>query len=210
MTEDEAQGWLVDNLNVSRETLDRLEHFRQMVVAEAAIQNLISASTLDHIWSRHIVDSAQLIPLVPRQSGQTWLDLGTGAGFPGIIVAILDPNPIHLVEERRGRIDFLARAVDELGLTHCAVHGCKLQALRIAPVDVISARAFAPMEKLLTLAHSFSTQNTRWLLPKGKSAQAELESVNATWHGMFHVKHSVTDPEAAIIVGSGVKKVKHR
>jgi 16S rRNA (guanine527-N7)-methyltransferase len=71
---------------------------------------------------------------------------------------------------------------------------------------VISARAFAPLAKIFTLAHSFSTQKTLWLLPKGKSAQAELESVAGTWHGLFHVKHSVTDDAAAIITGSGVKR----
>ncbi|MEY2926495.1 MAG: hypothetical protein RL367_972 [Pseudomonadota bacterium] len=206
MTEDQAQDWLVKTLNVSRETLARLDAFRCLVIAEAAQQNLIAASTIDLIWSRHIVDSAQLLPMAARNTGETWLDLGTGAGFPGIVVAILDPNPIHLVEDRKGRSAFLSRVVDELALTHCFVHGCKLQALQIPPVDVISARAFAPLAKIFTLAHSFSTQKTLWLLPKGKSAQAELESVAGTWHGLFHVKHSVTDDAAAIITGSGVKR----
>ncbi len=215
MTDSEARDWLVSALNVSRETLDSLEAFRVMVAAEAAHQNLISASTLDSIWSRHIVDSAQLLPLSKRQARDSWIDLGTGAGFPGIVIAILDGGPIHLVEERKGRIAFLNQVVNDLGLNHCYVNGCKLQALELAPVSVISARAFAPMVKLLTLAHSFSTQKTRWLLPKGKSAHAELETVRSAWHGMFHVKQSITDPEAAIIVGSGiqragVKRVKSR
>jgi 16S rRNA (guanine527-N7)-methyltransferase len=208
MTEEEARQWLVTHCHVSRETLDRLDHFRRLLIEASASQNLIAASTLDHVWARHIVDSAQLLPLAARKTGEIWLDLGTGAGFPGIVIAILHAGPIHLVEERKGRIAFLSHIVGELGLNHCTVHGCKVQALALPPVDVISARAFAPLPKLLVLAHSFSTAKTRWLLPKGKSAHAELESLGQAWHGMFHVKQSVTDPEAAILVGAGVKRAK--
>lgn len=208
MTEDEAKAWLVENVDVSRETLAKLDLFRTILVEASQSQNLISASTIDQIWGRHIVDSAQLWPLAPRQVGDAWLDLGTGAGFPGIVIAILDPRPMHLVEERKGRAAFLSQVVEALDLNHCTVHGCKLQALKLSPVSVISARAFAPLPKLLELAHSFSTVKTRWLLPKGKSAQAELESLGRSWQGMFHVKQSVTDAEAAILVGSGVKRAK--
>jgi 16S rRNA (guanine527-N7)-methyltransferase len=208
MTEDEARAWLVTNVSVSRETLGRLDIFHTMLVEASATQNLIAGSTTNHIWGRHIVDSAQLLPLAVRRDADIWLDLGTGAGFPGIVIALLDSRPIHLVEERKGRVAFLNHVVATLGLSHCTVHGCKLQALRLPPVDVISARAFAPLPKLLELAHSFSTVKTRWLLPKGKSAQAELESLGGSWQGMFHVKQSVTDTEAAILVGSGVKRAK--
>ena len=208
MKEDEAQDWLATQCHVSLETLAKLAHFHALLTTASAAQNLVSASTLDHIWARHIVDSAQLLLFAERKSGDTWLDLGTGAGFPGLVIAILDQQPIHLVEERRGRISFLNDMVSTLGLSHCTVHGCKIQALDLPPVSVISARAFAPLPKLFSLAHSFSTAKTRWLLPKGKSAQAELESLHGSWHGVFHVKQSVTDADAAILVGTDVKRAK--
>jgi 16S rRNA (guanine527-N7)-methyltransferase len=212
MTEDEAKAWLVDTLDVSRETLDRLERFVALLVAANDTQNLISAATIPTIWSRHIVDSAQLLTLAAQvdakrvAEGGVWLDLGSGPGLPGLVLAILNDAPIHLVEERKGRVAFLNDAVAALGLDHVTVHGCKVQALDIPPVAVITARAFAPLPKLFTLAHSFSTQKTIWMLPKGKSATSELESVRGTWQGMFHVKQSVTDPDAAIILASGVRK----
>lgn len=206
MTEDEARSWFRKALSVSRETEAQLEAFAALVVEENARQNLVSAATLPHIWARHMVDSGQLVTLANAGSDAAWLDLGSGPGFPGIVIAILCGGPVHLVEERKGRIAFLERVAYTLGLTNVHVHGCKVERLKIAPVDVITARAFAPLPKLLTLAHSFSTQKTLWLLPKGKSAHAELESVRGTWQGVFHVKQSITDAEAAIITATGVRR----
>ncbi len=203
LTEDEARAWLVETLGVSRETLAKLDAFRGMVIAENERQNLISVATIRHLWARHIVDSAQLLLHAPGEG--SWLDLGTGAGFPGIVIAILKDVPMICVESRRKRIDFLAESAERLGLWHVQVEGERLEMLNPVPVSVISARAFAPLPKLLTLAHSFSTEKTVWVLPKGRSAADELESVKQSWHGLFHVKQSVTDPEAAIIVATGVK-----
>lgn len=203
MTEAEAQAWLVDSLGVSRETLARLDLFRQMVIAENDRQNLVSAGSIPYFWARHIVDSAQLLSLNQRPDA-TWLDLGTGAGFPGMVIAMLHSAPITFVESRRRRVEFLRYAVESLGLEHVTVELCQLESYRTRGFDVISARAFAPLGRLLPLAHRFSTTNTVWLLPKGRSAHAEVESVRESWQGMFHVKHSVSDPGAAIIVASGI------
>lgn len=205
MTEDEAKAWLRDHLSVSRETEERLAAFAALVAEENERQNLVSAATIPHIWSRHILDSAQLLALADQRSG-AWLDLGSGPGFPGIVIAILTGGAVHLVEERKGRVAFLERACAALGLEQARVHGCKVERLAIPPVDIITARAFAPLGKLFTLAHSFSTQKTLWLLPKGKSAHAELASVRGTWQGVFHVKQSITDAEAAIITATGVRR----
>ncbi len=206
MTEDEAQGWLVDQLGVSRETLDRLAAYRALVLAETAHQNLIARSTFDVFWARHIVDSAQLLLHCDAAPAGDWLDLGAGAGLPGIVLALLSDRPVHLVEERKGRIGFLTRVVAALDLRHATVHGCKVEALRLPPAAIITARAFAPLPRLLALAHRFSTPETLWLLPKGRSARDEVEKVRGTWQGVFHVKHSITDAEAAILVARGVKK----
>jgi 16S rRNA (guanine527-N7)-methyltransferase len=207
MTETEAQDWLVQELAVSRETLEKLDLYRQMVIAESAHQNLIARSTFDVFWLRHIVDSAQLVPLAAEAGEGLWLDLGSGAGMPAIIVALLCDREVHMVEERRGRIGFLNRVIEALGIDNAQVHGCKVETLHCPPAAVISARAFAPLPKLLKLAHSFSTQKTLWLLPKGRSARDELENVKQDWQGAFHVKQSITDAEAAILIGSGVRKV---
>jgi 16S rRNA (guanine527-N7)-methyltransferase len=205
ISEDEARDWLRTTLSVSRETEARLAAFVDLVVAENEQQNLVSAATIPHIWARHILDSAQLLVLAEGRSG-AWLDLGSGPGFPGIVLAILTGGPVHMVEERKARVAFLERACEALGLDQARVHGCKVQRLSLPPVDVITARAFAPLPKLFALAHGFSTQKTLWVLPKGKSAHAELESVRGTWQGMFHVKQSITDADSAIITATGVRR----
>lgn len=203
MTEDEALAWLRRELDVSRETLERLDAFIAFLKREAESQNLISASTLDHIWARHIVDSAQLLHYVlPVKGRGGWLDLGSGAGFPGLVVAILSDFDMTLVESRGRRIDYLQRAVALLDLEHkVKVAGTALEKLETAPYSVISARAFAPLPRLFDLAARFSTDKTLWLLPKGRNAAKEWEVVRSHWNGDFRIENSVTDAEAGILVG---------
>ncbi|MBU6251979.1 MAG: 16S rRNA (guanine(527)-N(7))-methyltransferase RsmG [Alphaproteobacteria bacterium] len=208
MTEDDAKAWLTETLHVSRETLARLDSYREMVLAETAHQNLIARSTFDVFWTRHIVDSAQLLTHIEGAPDGPWLDLGAGAGLPGIVLAILGNRPVHMVEERRGRIGFLNRVVQALALDQAVVHGCKVEALRLPPAAIITARAFAPLPKLFDLAHRFATPKTLWLLPKGRSAAEEVETARATWQAVFHVKQSITDSEAAILVAQNVRKAK--
>lgn len=205
MTEQEAQDWLRDNFDVPRETWEQLEGFLALLAEEMPLQNLISKSSADHVWDRHVVDSAQLLLHAPKGgSGKTWMDLGTGAGFPGIIVAILSDYTVQMVESRGRRIAFLETVVKKLGLTEKAlVFGKRLENVDSHPVDVISARAFAPLPKLLSLSHRFSTEKTVWLLPKGKNAVRELKGLSPKRQKMFHVEHSLTDPEAGILVGLG-------
>lgn len=212
MTETEAIAWLKAQLHVSRETLDALDTFVAFLKREAESQNLISASTLDHIWSRHIVDSAQLLLFTDSSAPQSnWLDLGSGAGFPGLVIALLTKHHVTLVESRARRIDYLQRAIEMLDLTHrVEVAGVTLERLETAPFSVISARAFAPLPKLFDLAARFATNNTLWLLPKGRNARAEWEGAQALWDGDFRIMDSVTDQEAGILVGtlSGKRKVR--
>ena len=202
MTEDEARIWLDQNFDVSRGTWEKLEAFITFLKVEAARQNLISASTLDHIWARHIVDSAQLLMLAPSEPGQ-WIDLGSGAGFPGIVVALLSDWHVVLVESRAKRIEYLNRAVVFLGLEgRTRVAGMPVERVETQKYDVISARAFAPLPKLLDLSARFSTDKTKWLLPKGRNAVNELEEARKAWDFDFSVEPSVTDPEAGILVGT--------
>jgi|JI7StandDraft_1071085.scaffolds.fasta_scaffold25987_2 16S rRNA (guanine527-N7)-methyltransferase len=201
MTEAEARHWLEEHFTVSRETGEKLEAFIAFLKREAESQNLISASTLDHIWDRHIVDSAQLLRFCP-DGPQTWIDLGSGAGFPGLVVALLSSHRVTLVESRGRRIEYLQRAIALLDLeSQVTVAGMPLERVETAPYSVISARAFAPLDKLFDLAARFSTNKTLWLLPKGRNAAKEWEGVKSVWKGEFRIESSVTDAEAGILVG---------
>lgn len=203
MNEVEAQAWLTDKFDVSRETKGRLDAFVAFLRREAASQNLIAASTLDQIWSRHIVDSAQLLTLAGvADPTRNWIDMGSGAGFPGLVIAILSNFQVTLVESRTRRIDYLERAVQMLDLqSSVRVAGMPLERMETAPYSVISARAFAPLAQLFELSARFSTTKTLWLLPKGRNAAKEWEDVHPDWAGDFRIEPSVTDAAAGILVG---------
>lgn len=191
--------------DVPRETLARLERYVELLLDENSRQNLIARSTADEIWQRHIFDSAQLVPLAPW-TDSLWLDIGSGAGLPGLVIAILTEGPVTLVEPRKLRADFLRRAADELGLSgRVSVHAVKAE--RIAgSFDVITARAVASLEALFRVSRHLSTDKTHWLFPKGKSAQSELDEARRTWQGEFCLVPSRTHPDAAIIVASHVER----
>ena len=187
---------------VSRETLSRIETFVGLLKDEGRRQNLISASTLDDVWNRHIVDSAQLVRFEPAPRA-AWADLGAGAGLPGIVVACIVDGPVTLVEPRRLRAEFLHRVAEELRLDVGVVQS-KAEALH-GRYDVITARAVAPLERLLKISHHLSTGKTVWILPKGRGAVSELADAQKTWQGVFHVERSVTDEDSRIIVATGVR-----
>jgi 16S rRNA (guanine527-N7)-methyltransferase len=202
MTEEEARA----ALDVSRETLRQLEMFADLLREENQRQNLVSCASLDHLWARHILDSAQLLRFAPA-AAETWLDLGTGAGFPGLVVAALHPARVTMVEPRKLRVDFLRRAAELLGVSAKVEILCaNIQAVPPVPFDVITARAFAPAAKLLDLGVRFSTSETLWILPKGRNAQTELEAARASWQGEFRLEPSLTDADARIIVGRGIHR----
>lgn len=199
-SEERALMWLRDQPGYNSQTEERLCRFVEMLRQEAPVQNLVSKESLDSVWTRHIVDSAQLLRFVPRETS-LWMDLGTGAGFPGIVIACLRPErPVHLVESRTRRIEWLERLAKSLALENVAVVGSRLERVEPRKASVISARAFAPLAKLLLISERFSTADTLWLLPKGRSAGQELLELR-DWRHRFHVEQSITDPEAGIIVG---------
>lgn len=195
-----AKVWLRTLPECDDDALARLERLVALLVEENARQNLVSAASLAEVWVRHIVDSAQLLAHVPRETSP-WLDLGTGAGFPGLAVAALRPAcEVILVESRKRRVAWLAQAAEALGLGNVRVLGQRLEDVPTCKAAVISARAFAPLDRLLDLSARFSTSDTLWLLPKGRSAQQELDMLSG-WTHMFHVEQSLTDRDAGVIVG---------
>ena len=202
MTEDEAREWLIDRLDVSRETLEQLTAYAELVRAGQLKQNLVSASTLPTFWSRHIVDSAQLVLL----SGDgTWLDIGSGAGVPGVVTAILTGAPTILVEPRARRASFLQETVEKLGLNQVRIVASTVQKLVAKPVDIITARAVTALPALIQLALPFAHETTVWLLPKGKNAQSELALLPRAWQDGWTLHPSVTDWDSQILVGRRIK-----
>lgn len=215
MSEDEkrARRWLTDHLNIGPNAFDRLACFASALIEENARQNLIAAASASELWWRHIVDSAQLLGFARNmQPGNgPWVDLGTGAGFPGLIIGILDEQrPMLLVEERRRRVDWLTWIAAELQLAHVTVVGSSVEKMSNPASAIISARAFAPMSKLLRLSARLSTPQTIWLLPKGERALQEVEELPEDVRAMFHVKQSITHPAAGIVLGRGVPPLKRR
>lgn len=204
MTEDEARAWLMAQFDVPRETWDLLERYVAILLSAMDEQNLIAESTRPHIWARHIVDSAQLLLLVRDAGEGEWVDLGSGAGLPGIVVACLSDRPVLMIETRRKRIDFLNNVIAQLGLRHARVFGGRVESAASMRAAVISARAYAPLPKLFASAQHLSDKNSLWVLPKGRNAQNELEAARPAWQGMFHVEPSVTDAESTIIVAHAV------
>ena len=183
--------------------IGRLELLISALIQENQHQNLISKPSEAQIWVRHIADSAQLLRFVPRETSGAWLDLGTGAGFPGLVIAALQPDrEVVLVESRARRVEWLNRMVEELELPNCRVEGQRLELVTPFKARIISARAFAPLEKLLRLSAPFSTKATTYLLPKGRSAAQELSQMPRKIRKLFHVEHSLTDPDAGIIVSA--------
>jgi 16S rRNA (guanine527-N7)-methyltransferase len=204
MTEADAQEWVDARFDAA--AVDRLRALSAIVVDEAARQNLVAPSTLDTIWARHIVDSLQLVTLANGDDGHAaWLDIGTGAGFPGLAVAAALPErQVILVEPRRLRAEYLASAASKLDLPMVTVHARKVE--RVAErAGVISARAVAAIDQLFGAAMQCADNETIWLLPKGKSATEEVARARQKWHGLFHVEQSITDPQSHIVVAREVK-----
>jgi 16S rRNA (guanine527-N7)-methyltransferase len=199
----DARAWLQTELGIDARAQSRLELLVNALAAENARQNLISRGSLDTVWQRHIADSAQLLT-VSRETlpPGPWLDLGTGAGFPGLVIAVLQPDrPVTLVDSRRLRAEWLLNASAMLRLENVEVVQSRVEALPHRKWNIISARAFAPLTQLLMVAERFSTPETLWLLPKGAKAQHELDMLGAGWSHTFHVEQSLTDPAGGIITG---------
>ena len=190
---------------VSRETFERLEAFVALLKIANEQQNLVSASTLVDVWSRHILDSVQLARFEPH-AGASWADVGSGAGLPGIVIACLVEGPVTLIEPRRLRADFLQMAVERLGL-NATVATTKVERVH-GQYGVITARAVASLAHFLEISLHLSTRNTVWALPKGRNARGELAEARRSWQGSFQLEQSVSDKDSWIVVATGVRASK--
>ena len=194
---------------VSRETLDRLDRFVAVLLEWQQRMNLIASSTEPKLGTRHIADSLQLLALAPQ--AHTWVDLGSGAGFPGVVLACaLADTPgarVHLVERSTKKAAFLREAVHATG-AHAEVHAVGLEDFienLAAPVDVVTARALAPLAGLLAATYPLLKTGTLGLFPKGQDVDAELTEAAKCWSIQSSLVPSLTDPKARIVRITGIK-----
>lgn len=187
---------------VSRETLDRLRTYAALLQKRNRTLNLVSASTIPDLWRRHFFDSAQLAPLAPAGT-RAWLDIGSGAGFPGLVLAIVGAGEVHLVERSRKKAAFLREVVEATAAT-AVVHALPLEELtrlELAPdgADVVTARAVAPPLRILELARPFEAANATYLLPVGRNADSALTDAREYWKLAAEIVSSRTDPDSGIL-----------
>jgi 16S rRNA (guanine527-N7)-methyltransferase len=190
---------------VSRETLARLSAYVDLLLTWNAKINLIARSTEVDIWRRHLLDSAQLLPLIPA-STRTLVDMGSGAGFPGLVLATMGRIQAHLIEGDQRKAAFLREAARTMGTT-ATVHPVRAEAAPALAADVITARALAPLPELLVLAERFSTPQTVHVYPKGQNVEAELTQTHEIWTMRLERFPSRTDPAASILRLSEVRRV---
>jgi 16S rRNA (guanine527-N7)-methyltransferase len=193
---------------VSRETLDRLDRFVAVFLAWQQRMNLIASSTEPKLWTRHIADSLQLLALAPQ--ARRWVDLGSGGGFPGVVIACaLADMPgarVHLVESSTKKAAFLREAVHATGAP-AEVHPVRLEDFvenLAVPVDVVTARALAPLAALLTATYPLLKIGTLGLFPKGQDVDAELTEAAKCWSIQSSLLPSLTDPKAKIVRVTGI------
>lgn len=189
---------------VSRETIHRLSRYADLLAHWQKTTNLVAASTLPGLWGRHFADSAQLLTLA--KNARLWLDLGSGAGFPGLVVAILSAGRpdfrMHLVESSRKKCAFLAE-VARATAAPVEIHAMRIEDLAesahsLEP-DVVSARALAPLPRLFELASPFFGPETRGLFLKGREAEAETAEARRGWDFTAHLHPSLTAPDSQIV-----------
>ncbi len=190
--------------DVSRETWERLDGLIDRLLAAQHTMNLIAASTVPQVWTRHVADSLQLLALAP--DARRWVDLGSGAGFPGLVIAaVLADAPgaaVHLVESTRKKATFLADTAAALNLP-VTVHPERIEDFAVAnrvSFDVVTARAVAPLPKLLGYAIPLLKRGTVGLFPKGQDVEAELTEASRYWIIEVDLIPSKTDPRARIVV----------
>ena len=170
--------------NVSRETLDRLTTFVALIAKWQTATNLVAAATLPDIWRRHIADSAQLVALFPK--ARCWLDLGSGAGLPGLVVAILlaeRDGHVHLVESDTRKAAFLREAVRSTAAPG-TVHQGRIETVLASwgtPMDLVTARALAPLPRLLDLIAPLLALGVRAVFPKGREYRREVDDASQSW-----------------------------
>lgn len=189
---------------VSRETLAKLDTYVALLLKWQPIKNLVGPSTLPVIWSRHVLDSLQILDILP--SGKIWVDLGSGAGFPGLVIAcVLASVPeacVHLVESNGRKAAFLREVIRTLNLP-AEVHNCRIEDVKNAlpeEIDCVTARALAPLADLLEMQAKISKKPCKSIYLKGQDLDEELTQAAKYWNIEYRIFPSVTDPDGRLLL----------
>lgn len=196
-------------LDVSRETLDRLSAYVSLLEKWNPRINLVGRQTLPDVWQRHILDCGQLSRYVPADG--PWIDLGSGAGLPGVILAILSPVPVHLVESDSRKCAFLREAARITG-ANTTIHNSRIEAVApdLAALNptLVTARALAPLDRLLHMVAPICTSGTAILLLKGRDVEVELTEASKSWTMQASLHQSLSDPDGRVLKLEGLSRVK--
>lgn len=198
---------VIEKLNLSSLVVEKLDRYVSLLEDEQKIMNLIGASTLPDVWVRHILDSAQLFKMI-RSSDETILDFGSGAGFPALVLAAMDENKsrtFHLTESEGRKADFLNKVVELCDLK-AVVHNERIEQMKRFDTDIITARALAPLDKLIKYALPFCGKMTRCLFMKGAKSNQELQAALKKYKCRVEKIQSITSDEGTILLLSEVKK----
>jgi 16S rRNA (guanine527-N7)-methyltransferase len=211
LAEDRARAIALNPI-VSRETWARLDTFVALLLDRQKVMNLVGPSAIRNLWTRHVADSLQLLALAP--GARTWIDLGSGAGFPGLVLAcaLADTSEaeVHLVESTQKKAAFLRETAQALGIP-AIVHAQRIEDfVRSKPraFDVVTARALAPLDRLLGYAIPLLKRGTVGLFPKGQDVEAELTAASKSWKIDAELLPSKTDPHGRILLIRRVVSVK--
>ena len=194
--------------NVSEEVLRRLETYLALLTKWQRRVNLVGASTMADPWRRHFLDCAQLAPHIDPKD-KTVVDIGSGAGFPGLVLAIMGVPGIELVESNLRKCQFLEEAARETG-TNVRIHPRRAEDLGEGFADLVTARAVAPLDRLLGSAHRILRNGGRCLFLKGKLARQELTGATKSWNMRFEIVPSLSDPSGAILKLEGIVHRRER
>lgn len=184
-------------INVSRETLSALEAYLTMLARWQKAINLVGPKTLADPWRRHLLDSAQVFQLLPPTAGPLY-DLGSGAGLPGLILAIMGCSDVHLVESDQRKAQFLREVSRHLNLP-VHIHASRIENLPHGCANIVTARALAPLSQLLDLAAPLLRPDALCVFPKGEKARDELTEARKSWSMCADIVPSLSDPSASIL-----------
>jgi len=191
---------------VPRETEEKLEIYARLLREWNEKFNLVASSTIPALWLRHFLDSAQLIKFIPKNSSSL-SDLGSGAGFPGMVLAIMGVPSVHLIESIGKKANFLGVVAAELGLD-VTVHNARTEDIRGLKTDLVTARALKPLPQLLSLAKPLTHKNSICLFLKGQQAEAELTEARKYWTFALEKHSSLSDPSGSVLKISDLKVIR--
>jgi 16S rRNA (guanine527-N7)-methyltransferase len=197
-----------EQLGVSRETLARLSVYLELLQRWQQAINLVGPATLADPWRRHVLDCGQLAAHVPPDAANL-VDLGSGAGFPGMVLALLGVRDVHLIEADRRKVQFL-REVARVTSAPATIHAVRIEQAPAWPAAVITARGLAPLPRLLELAHRFLAADSICLLLKGRSVGRELTDTRASWHMVCDAIPSLSEPTGTVLKLRGIRRARDR